>query len=77
MSNLLNLDISGFEMNNVTNAGAFLYATDRILNLKTPKIYSSNISIGLNKTMYDSNGNAYTTLDSTSPTETWLYSEPQ
>ena len=71
-SKLKILDISNFDMHSVTNVTNMFLNTTSIEQLKTPSNIPSGITIDLPKTMYDENGNAYTQLDSTSPTETWL-----
>lgn len=71
---LLKLDISNFDMTKVTDVTNILNGTTSLTELKTPKTYPSDTSviISLPKTLYDSNNNPYTTLTSTSPTQTWL-----
>ena len=69
------LDLSSFDMTKITDTRNMLYGMSSLQELKTPKVYPNNLSITLPKTLYDSNNNAYTILDSTSPTETWLKSE--
>ena len=81
-SSLTSLDLSGFDMSGVTNNGketnSFLYDATSLTQLKTPNTYPSDtsVTITLPTTLYDTNGNSYTTLTSTSPTSTWLYAAP-
>ena len=75
MSALLQLDISNFDMSSVTTINNFFYNTPKLESLKTPKVYPTNtsITISLPQTLYSENQTGYTTLNSTSPTETWLH----
>ena len=66
------LDISSFDMSSVSNATNMFTNVSALEQLKTPKVISSGLTITLPTTMYDENGNAYTELDSTTPTEEWL-----
>ena len=71
------LDLSSFDMSGVTgenNMGVTTMLNHLISleQLKTPSVYPSNLAIDLPKTMYDEEGNAYSSLDNTSPTEEWL-----
>ena len=75
MSALLQLDLSNFDMSSVTTINNFFYNTPKLESLKTPKVYptDTSVTITLPQTLYSVNGMGYTALDSTSPTETWLY----
>ena len=66
------LDLSGFDMSNVTNVENMFNNSTSLQQLKTPKVYPSNLSITLPKTLYMADNTAYTTLNSSSPTKTWL-----
>ena len=66
------LDLSSFNMNLVSNTTNMLYNISSLEQLKTPSVIPSGLTITLPKTLYDENGNAYTQLDSTTPTQTWL-----
>ena len=71
--NLSNFNFSQFATTTDTN---LLRDCTSLERLKTPKIYptDSAVKIKLPVTMYDADGNAYTQLDNTSPTEIWLTS---
>ena len=75
---LKEINLSNFDFSQVaTTANANLISNNPNLErLKTPKIYptDSAVKITLPVTMYDADGNAYTQLDNTSPTEIWLTS---
>ena len=71
-SSLTSLDLSTFNMENVTDTAGMLAGTTSLTELKTPKAFPSNTNVGLPKTMYDTSNNAYTKLGSGSPTETLL-----
>ena len=73
--NLRSLDLSNFDMSNVTNTSNMLTYTISLESLKTPKAYptDSSVKITLPKLMVDASDNEYTELNSSSPTETWLY----
>ena len=68
------LDLSNFDLSNVTSSNYFITGTINLKRLKTPKVYPTNIGvkIELPKNFYDSNHNSYTVLDNTSPVQTWL-----
>lgn len=69
------LDLSNFDMTNVTNTD--IGNMTSLITIKTPKMYPKNesLTIQLPKTFYDQEGNAYTSLTYTSPTQTWLYAK--
>lgn len=73
-SNLSSLDISMFNLSKVTNVSNMLSNDSHLSELKTPNIFpnDSNVTITLPKTLYDSYNNAYTSLNSSAPTKTWL-----
>ncbi len=71
-SSLTSLNISTFDMSNVTYAPYMLNNMSSLEQLKTPSAYPSNLTITLPTTLYDTSGNAYTELTSSTPTETWL-----
>ena len=81
-SSITSLDLSSFDMSsivspspNVVNAGYILYRMFSLERLKTPKVYPINSSdnISLPTTMFEeNNNNSYSTLDNTSPTQTWI-----
>lgn len=80
MLSLKELDMSNFDFSNVTssNNARIINNCTNLERLKTPKVYPTdvNVKIKLPVTMYDENGNSYTQLDNTSPTETWLTINP-
>ena len=63
---------------NLAENGAHIFGGDmqNLNKIITPAYYSTdtNLYIGLPIKMYDSEGNAYTRLDNTSPKQTELYS---
>ena len=69
---IVSLDLSSFDLSNVTNSIQPLTRMTSLKSLKTPKNIPSGVTIELPTTLYDSNNNAYTILNSSSPTETWL-----
>lgn len=73
-NSLTSLDISEFDMTNVTDTVNMLYGSTSLTELKTPKAYptGTSITIALPKTLYDESNNGYTTLNSSSPIQTWL-----
>ena len=75
-SSLTSLDLSSFDMTRVSNANYMLTGMSLLEKLKTPKVYpsDSSVTIDLPATMYeeDNHSNSYTTINSTSPTQTWL-----
>ena len=74
-SSLQILDLSSFDMSNVTNANYMLTSISSLEKLKTPQTYPSlsTVTITLPTTLYEiNNNNSYSTLDSTSPTQTWI-----
>lgn len=82
MSSLLNsctslteLDLSKINMSNVTSTAYMMYNMTSLRQLKTPKTYPNSAVIDLPTTLYDISGNAYTSINSSSPTETWLKKE--
>ena len=72
------IDLSSFDFSQiaVTSKTNLIPDCTSLERLKTPKIYptDSAVKIKLPVTMYDADGNAYTQLDNTSPTEIWLTS---
>lgn len=76
-SSISTLDISNFNMNGVTEITNMFNECTSLQELKTPKRYPSNVSVKivLPITLYDENEIAYTRLDNTSPTQTWLRAE--
>ena len=71
-SKLTSLDISSFNMSAVTDNTDMLYGMSALRQLKTPNVYPSNLSIELPNTFYDTSNNAYTTLATGNPTQTWI-----
>ncbi len=71
-ASLEEIDFSNFDFSGVTNHDSMLKETSSLKRIKTPKAYSSTANINLYKTFYDEDNNQYTSLDSSSPTETWL-----
>ena len=69
------LDISSFDLSKITVATGMLYNMSSLLSLKTPSVYPNSAVIDLPTTLYDISGNAYTSINSSSPTETWLKKE--
>ena len=67
------LDISSFDMTNVTNTAEMFRYSSNITSLKTPKTYPSEAVMELARTLYDSSGNSWSVLNSSSPPETWLH----
>lgn len=74
MSSLEEIDISGIDLSNVTKTSNLFLETSNLQRIKTPKSYPTNVSkkITLPATFCDEDGNHYTKLDNTSPTQTWL-----
>ena len=72
----INLSNFNFSQITTTTDTNLLRDCTSLERLKTPKIYptDSAVKIKLPVTMYDADGNAYTQLDNTSPTEIWLTS---
>ena len=72
---ITSLDLSSLDLSKVTNTTNLLHSMNSLQTLKTPKAYptDSSLKITLPTTFYDSNGNAYTELDNTSPTNTVLF----
>ena len=66
------LDISNFNMSSVTNVIDMFTNMQLLEQLKTPSNIPSGVTMNLPKTLYDEDGNSYTQLDSTTPTEEWL-----
>lgn len=75
---LKEIDFSNFDLSQVatTSDANLIPNSTNVEHLKTPKVYPTNsaVKIKLPVTMYDADGNAYTQLDNTSPTEIWLTS---
>ena len=72
-NSIQSLDLSTFDMNKVTTIEYILTNNMTALRqLKTPKVYPSNLNISLYKTFYDPSNNAYTTLATGNPTQTWI-----
>ena len=71
-TNLESLDLSTFNLTNVTNTTNMFSGMSSLTSLKTPNIIPSGITINLPTALYDASGNSYSTLTSTSPTNTWL-----
>ena len=75
---LKEIDLSNFNFSQIatTSDADLIPDCTSLERLKTPKIYptDSAVKIKLPITMYDADGNAYTQLDNTSPTEIWLTS---
>ena len=72
VNSLTSLDISSFNMSSVTSVTNMLLRMTSLRQLKTPKVYPSNLSITLPNTFYDPSNNAYTTLATGNPTKTWI-----
>ena len=70
-NSLTSLDLSNFDMSKVTSVSAMFSNTTSLKEIKTPKV-NPLIELNIGKTMYDSNDNEYTKIDSTTPTETTL-----
>ena len=70
--NLTSLDISNFDLSSVTELTYMLYGMTSLQQLKTPSVYPTDLSIQLPNTFYDPSNNAYTTLSTGNPTETWI-----
>ena len=73
LSNVESIDLSNFDMQNVTSVHLMLYEMPSLKELKTPKV-NANIDISLPRMLYDSLNNKYTKLTSTTPTSTLLKS---
>ena len=73
-SNIIEADLSEFDFGNLTNAKNILNVTPNLNRIKTPKVYPTdvNVKINLPATFEDENGNQYTQLDNTCPTQIWL-----
>jgi len=71
-SGLTSIDLSNFNLSSVTNITDMLSGMTSLRELKTPKVYPSNLSITLPNTFYDSSNNSYTTLQTGNPTKTWI-----
>lgn len=72
---ITDLDLSNFDMASVSRVERMISNMASLKSLKTPRLYPSNLSIELPKTMYDESNNVYTELNSNSPTQIWLKSE--
>ena len=70
---LQSLDISSFDMSNVTNTANMLTNMTSLESLKTPNTYPSLAVIQMPQALYDPSGNSWSVLDSSAPTETWLH----
>ena len=72
---LKTLDLSNFDMSGVTSTTDMLSSMTSLESLKTPSIYPTNTSVNITlpSTLYTQDGTGYSAIDSTSPTETWLY----
>ena len=72
------IDLSNVDFSQIatTSNANLIPGCTSLERLRTPKIYptDSAVKIKLPITMYDADGNAYTQLDNTSPTEIWLTS---
>ena len=60
-SSLTSIDLSNFDLSNVRSATTVFYGTTSLVALNTPKV-NANIEVILSKTLYDSDGKAYTKL---------------
>ena len=73
-NSLGSLDLGSFDMSNIDadSNSAMLSGMSNLVALGTPNNYG-NASIELPNTMYAVSGTSYTSLNSSSPTSTWLY----
>ena len=71
LSNVTEINLSGFDMSKVTSVSSMFNNLTSLKELITPKI-NPTIEISIGKSLYDSDGNEYTKLSSTTPIETLL-----
>ena len=73
-SSLESLDLSSFDMTNVSDTTNMLSNTTSLKSIKTPEKYStdSEVLITLPNTMYDPDNNSYSTLKTGDPLKTWI-----
>ena len=69
---LSRLDIGSFNMSAVTDNTDMLLGVTGLQQLKTPRVYPTSLSTTLPNTFYDPSNNAYTTLSTGNPTQTWI-----
>ncbi|MBP3799372.1 MAG: BspA family leucine-rich repeat surface protein, partial [Bacilli bacterium] len=72
-ASLQELDLSSFDLTSITNSGTMFNGMTALKRLKTPEVIPSGKRVVLSKLLVDASGNEYTELNSTTPTETWLY----
>ena len=71
LTNLTTLDLSDFNLSKVTSSSSIFSDMTALDTIITPKVNSSS-SISIDKTMMNQSGTIYSSIDSSTPTETTL-----